>query len=59
MYPKQIYFMVLLLVLLFWVEASGTAVAEFSVTVSSNEAQRILNQKTLTQQVLIAISAAG
>src|ERR1700687_5334353 len=30
----------------------------FSITVSSNEAHRILIQKTLTQQVLIAISAA-
>ena len=38
MYPKQMYFIVLLLL----VGASGTAVADFSVTVSSNEAQHNL-----------------
>ena len=41
------------------VGASGTAVADFSVTVSSNEAQHILIQKSLTQQASIAISPAG
>ena len=41
------------------VGASSTAVADFSVTVSSNEAQHILIQKSLTQQVLVAISPAG
>ena len=34
-------------------------VADFSVTVSSNEAQHILIQKSLTQQVLFVISPAG
>jgi hypothetical protein len=35
------------------------SVPGFPVTVSSNEARHILIQKTLTQQVLIAISPAG
>jgi hypothetical protein len=39
--------------------AASTGVADVSVNVSSNEAQRILILKPLTQQVLIAISPAG
>jgi hypothetical protein len=59
-YAKQMYFIVLLLlVLLLRVGASSTAVADCSVTVSSNEAQHILIQKPLTQQVLIGVSPAG
>jgi hypothetical protein len=38
---------------------SSTATADLSVTVSSNEAQHIQIQKSLTQQVLIGISPAG
>jgi hypothetical protein len=53
------YFIVLLLVLLPSVGASSAPVAGFSVTVSSNEAQHILIQKSLTQQVLFVISPAG
>src|SRR2546422_2465789 len=36
-----------------------TAVADFSVTVSSNEAQHTLIQKSLCQQVLLVVSPAG
>jgi hypothetical protein len=42
MYPKQMYFIVLILILVRWVGPARTAVANFSVTVSSNEAQHIL-----------------
>jgi hypothetical protein len=37
----------------------STAVADFSFTVSSNEAQRIPIRKISTQQVLTVISPAG
>src|SRR5207253_10009754 len=55
MYPKQMYFIVLLPL----VGASGTAVADFSVTVSSNEAQPIPIQESSCQPVLLVISPAG
>jgi hypothetical protein len=43
----------------FWVGASLHSGRRFTITVSSNEAQHTLIQKSLSQQVLVAISRAG